>query len=127
MLLGILFLIWWWRRLAPQRAALHELANLQVEAGDPVHQAATVNRLLKRYALICWPGREIAALTGEPWLAFLDRHGGKGAFAQGPGRLLMVRPYCPPRQTVAASQDQASALVSLARRWIKANRPRGRQ
>ncbi len=130
----VLLVLWWRKRAAPQRAALRELKSLERRArishhpsgsekcglGDsPVQQAAALNRLLKRYALACWPGTEAASLTGEAWLAFLDTHGGDGGFLRGPGRALLTLPY---GNGVAASDD----LLSLARRWIKANRP-GRQ
>ena len=57
-----LLLTFWWRRTTPQRAALRELKIL---AAQPGQQAAAINRLLKRYALICQPGPETASLESD--------------------------------------------------------------
>ena len=113
-LVSAILLLYRWRRMAPRRAALRELATL---AAQPAPPAAALNRLLKRYALVCWPTRDIAALSGEAWLHFLDANGGKGAFQHGPGRALLYAPY-------SAGTLPAGGLVALCRRWIKTNRPR---
>lgn len=114
-LASVLFLFWRWKRNALQRAALRELKIL-VSTMDSLQQAAAINRLLKRYALVCWPTTEVAALTGESWLKFLDSHGGNGVFFQGPGRALMTSPY--------DDVDQHNVeLIGLAHHWIKVNRP----
>lgn len=116
LLVAGLLLLWRWKRTALQRAALCELKTLISNMNSPSQQAAAINRLLKRYALVCWPASEVAALTGESWLKFLDRHGGNGAFFQGPGRDLLTSPYY--------GEDQRNEeLIGLAHRWIKANRP----
>lgn len=112
----LLLLLAWWRRYlrsAPQRAALRELALL---AADGSAGPAAINRLVKRYALVCWPDAPVAAISGREWLAFLDRHGGNGEFAQGPGLVLLDAPY---RRDTGHSPE----LVPLVRRWIKYNRP----
>ena len=106
-----------WRRMAPRRAALRELKLLEKQIKSEPQLVATLNRLLKRYALVCWPSSTVAALTGEQWLEFLDAHGGNGQFSQGCGRLLATSPY----RDEPLPQDE---LVSLARRWIKKNSPK---
>ena len=116
LLAAVLLLRWRWKRIALQRAALRELKTLIANMNPPSQQAAAINRLLKRYALVCWPATEVAALTGESWLKFLDSHGGNGAFLQGPGRVLLTSPYY--------GEDQCNEeLFMLAHRWIKANKP----
>ncbi len=116
--------LWWWRRNAAKRAALRELDGMKSLQQDPVRLAAAVNRLLKRYALICWPASEAAALTGQAWLEFLDANGGQGDFINGPGQVLLALPYAPPSGSAASRIDaQAESILRLARRWIKANRP----
>ncbi len=117
MLAAVALLLWRWQRAAPQRNALRELKSLEVLGESPVQQMAALNRLLKRYTLVCWPGNKAASLTGEAWLAFLDAHGGDGGFSRGPGRALLTFPY-------GGGAVHSNGLFPLARRWIKANRPR---
>lgn len=114
-LLFVLLVFWRWKRATLQRAALRELKLLASKINTS-QQAAAINQLLKRYALVCWPAAEVAALTGESWLKFLDRHGGNGAFSQGPGRVLLTLPYYDVNQ-------HNEELISLAYRWIKTNSP----
>lgn len=113
MLLGLL---WWRRRTRLQRAALHELDALVQSGGPAERQLAALNRLLKRYALACWPRSTIASLNGKAWLVFLDAHGGGTGFSEGPGQALLNGPY-------SSNAKLSPELVGLARRWIRANRP----
>ena len=115
----VLLVLWYrhWQRMAPQRAALRELKQLEKHHKSEPQLVATLNALLKRYALVCWPSSTVASLTGEQWLQFLDAHGGNGQFNQGCGRLLATSPY----RDEPLPQDE---LVLLIRRWIKKNRPK---
>ena len=116
-LVTLLGLLWWRRRTHLQRAALHELDAL-VQSGVPAEmQLAALNRLLKRYALACWPHSAVASLSGGAWLAFLDAHGGVTGFSEGPGQALLNGPY-------STNAELSPKLLSLARRWIRANHPR---
>jgi hypothetical protein len=74
-----------------------------------------VSALLKRVALSRFPRAEVAALTGPDWLAFLDRTGGAGGFTEGPGRALDDGAYAPEKEC------DPSALIRLARRWLRQN------
>ncbi len=105
-----------WQRMAPRRAALYELKILEQQQHQNQLTAALLNGLLKRYALVCWPGTRVAALTGEQWLMFLDAHGGDGQFLRGDGRCLETLPY-------RDEPLQLDKLVLLVRRWIKKNKP----
>lgn len=107
------------RRRAPQRAALHELMLLKKNMNRVEQPVATLNQLLKRYALTCRPTTEVASLSGTEWLAFLDASGGNGQFSNGPGRLLLTGPF----RNLCADPQQVNELIELARQWIKANRP----
>ncbi|MEA3277360.1 MAG: DUF4381 domain-containing protein [Pseudomonadota bacterium] len=97
-----------------RRKILDELADLQTGSTGP-DLAAEVSALLKRVALARYPRAEVAPLTGADWLHFLDRNGGGGRFAEGPGRVLADGPYAP-----EASFD-AAGLLSLAEEWVKRN------
>ncbi|MEY8829383.1 DUF4381 domain-containing protein [Sedimentitalea sp. XS_ASV28] len=95
------------RANAYRRAALGALAG----AGD---DPARIAQILRRTALAAFPREDVAALTGERWLNFLDRTMPGDGFANGPGRALAEAPY----REVAATPG----LAELARRWVKAHR-----
>ncbi|WP_168794069.1 DUF4381 domain-containing protein [Paraburkholderia aromaticivorans] len=116
-----------WRRYERQRYrrnALQELAGIEASlaAGqaDPLQRAATlaaIPRLLKRTSLEVAPREQVAALTGEAWLAFLQRT--RGCFDAHTGPLLTLASYAPPEQVARLSQDDAAALIRHARDWIE--------
>lgn len=110
-------LAWWrWRRTALRHAALAELRQLEQDVHEDARLAAAVSQLLRRVALACFPRRQVAALTGEAWLRFLDAHARHGGFCSGPGRVLLTAPYA-----ARCALDRA-ALLALARDWIRRQR-----
>lgn len=106
----------YWLRMAPQRCALRELKYLEKHKNSTEQSVATLNLLLKRYAMVCWPAQTVASLSGRAWLEFLDANGGAGKFSRGPGRPLLTDPY-------RNQSENLNELFTLARYWIKANRP----
>lgn len=109
-----------WRRLRLQRRRrrlLQSLEQLDRTLGpeqDP-RFASEVSILLRRLALTRYPRQQVAGLTGEAWLRFLDRHGGDGGFTTGPGRVLADAPYAP------QPRIDREALRRLAEKWILNN------
>lgn len=120
-LLGALSFIGWrlttaWYRRRRQARILSELDSLTTQHPDQV--ASQISILLRRVALMSFPHREVASLTGNAWLTFLDRTGGRGAFSYGAGTVLATAPYAAAHNTIVFDHD---ALISLARQWIKHN------
>jgi len=111
----------WRRHTAARRAALRELRGLERKNSGSVALAAAINRLLKRYALACYPRAQVADLTGRRWLDFLATHQGGRGFSEDAGQALLTLPY----GGGGAEGTDAGPLLVLARRWIRANRPRG--
>ncbi len=104
------------RRRRALSAALHALE--QGLTADPAPQRlAELSALLKRLALKRHSQREVAALSGSAWLAFLDRTGGEGAFSAGPGRALAEQAY---RAELTDGLD-VPGLMRAASRWIERN------
>lgn len=100
---------------AYRRAAARELAVIEQTGG--LRGADTINAvalLVRRTALVAFPRREIAMLSGPHWLAFLDKSFDDEGFAAGPGAIIGVAPYDPRRSTAA----DAMPLIALVRRWI---------
>lgn len=106
------------QRRRPIRAALAELHAWQAAAGagvDPAGAAANLSALLRRAALVRYPRRQVAPLTGEDWLRFLDHTSGSEAFTRGPGRVLGDDRYAP---SVELDVDRVAAI---AERWLRAH------
>jgi hypothetical protein len=107
----------WRRRTSLQRAARRELERLGRELaadGDRRRYLAELSRLLRRLALARYPRAQVAGLTGDDWLAFLDATGGDGEFSQGVGRVLVESAYRPADET-AFDPERLAALVG---RWV---------
>lgn len=86
------------------------LAALSTVGDDP----AQIAGILRRTALAAYPREDVAELTGDRWLAFLDQSFSGDGFCNGPGRVVAEAPY----RNVAGS----SGLADLARRWIAEHR-----
>jgi hypothetical protein len=98
-----------WRVNRYRRAALRELDNSEV---------AAVPALLKRTALAAWPRDEVASLSGQAWIEFLESHG--GLFTKDTGRLLLDLDY---QGTVPQPEDE-QAIRQAASEWIRRHRVR---
>ncbi|WOX05151.1 DUF4381 domain-containing protein [Microbulbifer pacificus] len=121
LLLMLLFFVW--RRIQTYRANAYRraaLAELQQAADDP----ARIAEILRRTALVAYPRTQVAALTGDDWLGFLNQHYPGNAFTGEVGRTLLQSPYR------KAAPTQSGALAQVARDWIrqhKVERPSFRQ
>jgi len=126
----ILFVACWWayRRLRHfrknryRRLALEGLVVIEQELQRPEKRAkalAEIPVLLKRAALSAFPRSEVASLSGEKWLTFLDKTIGAKDFTEGEGRLLPELAYAPVQRITQLSDEQIGNLLQLVRRWIK--------
>jgi len=126
----ILFVAGWWvyrrirrfRKNRYRRLALAELAFIERELQRPEKRAkalAEISVLLKGTALSAFPRSEVAALSGERWLSFLDKTMGGRDFTEGEGRLLPELAYAPVQRITQLSDERIGNLLQLVRRWIK--------
>jgi len=104
-----------WRLRRLRHAILGELETINDHS--PAEVATHVSTLLRRVALMCFERREVASLSGDAWLSFLDRTGGNGDFSNGAGTILATAPYVAHDMGI----DDSKALLELARRWIRRN------
>ncbi|EHP38075.1 transmembrane protein [Cupriavidus basilensis OR16] len=125
LLLALAGLLAWraWRRHQAnryRRDALAELARIEAgiaaAAGDESRRdaLAALPALVKRVVLACAPRTQVASLSAQAWLDYLDGTWRAGGFAEGPGRLLPELAYgvrSPPAAEV-------TALIALLRDWI---------
>jgi hypothetical protein len=97
---GLLYLLYRayrkWRWNAARRVALAELARVRGEFAsgmDAVTLAVELSELLRRTMLAYAPRNEVASLTGQRWLQWLDRGLSDQPFSKGSGRSLESLPY----------------------------------
>jgi hypothetical protein len=128
LLLAAAALIAWavWRRYRKQRyrrLALNELADIEARLtsahADSAKRAAAlaaIAALLKRTSLAVAPREQVAALSGDAWLAFLQRS--NGHFDKESGALLAIASYAPLDQVQSISDYASATLIRHARDWI---------
>lgn len=103
-----------WQALAELKQIEQQIQAMGHETGASQF-AAAISRLLRRYALLRFPDKNIAGLSGITWLQFLDQHGGNGFFGSEQGMMLVKAPYC--RKPII----DPAIVVPQVRHWIKAN------
>jgi hypothetical protein len=119
-LAGCAWLAWRWYRAwvfgAPRRFALRELARCEteyLEHRDPVALGKQLSELLRRGMLAYAPRHEVAGLTGEAWLAWLDKGMPVPYFHTDGGKSLLSLPYRDPRDD--CSDVDVGALLAAVR------------
>lgn len=118
---SVLLMVRWYRRGRLGRSARSALERVFVDYrqhGDPQRLLRELSVLLRRIALSYFPRTEVASLSGEAWLAFLDQGlagstAPPGGFRQGPGRVLAEGPFAPDSAAV-----DAPALERLCQSWL---------
>jgi hypothetical protein len=106
-----------WRRNRFRREAQAELDAIERATSDATTRdeaLATLPALVKRTVLAWAPRQEVAPLSGEAWLRYLDQTYPQGGFVQGPGRQLDALAYGPGE----IGKDELSALMALLHHWI---------
>lgn len=118
LVLGLRFACKAWRRGRGRRAAVRALEALRCrhhsgEAADVL--AADLAILLRRAAMNRHPRAQVAGLTGNDWLNFLDGDDNSRRFTNGVGACLATAPYA--RQSTV----DMDALLALCEAWIGHN------
>ena len=119
---GLMIRAWWRRRAhaAARRRALRQLDESRTAYeyhGNPVTLGAEVSELLRRTMLAYAPRAEVAGLTGDEWLAWLDRDLDEPRFRQGAGRNLLDLPYRDP-ESVEDDVDIDGMLAAVRERLL---------
>ncbi|MDH3374093.1 MAG: DUF4381 domain-containing protein [Gammaproteobacteria bacterium] len=94
-------------RGAARRHALQQLQNLTAEFEqhrDAIAFSSGLSALLRRTMLAYAPRDEVAGLTGDVWLAWLDKDLDQPRFQSEAGRKLLELPYRPPSDAVSAME-----------------------
>ena len=107
-------------RSAARRHALRQLDQYTrafVEHGNAITLGTEVSELLRRAMLAYAPRADVAGLTGEAWLAWLDRDLAEPLFLKGAGRTLLDLPYRNP--TGAAQPADLDGMLAAVRERLK--------
>jgi hypothetical protein len=104
---------------AARRQALQNLETVVADYarhGNPARLGAELSALLRRAMLAYAPRADVAGLTGDAWLAWLDRGLERPQFVAGDGRPIVEWPYRGPNVEIARSD--IAALVDAVRQRI---------
>lgn len=107
-----------WRRGSARRLALRELSRIAgryAADGNAARLASDLSALLRRAMLAYAPRGHVAGLTGEAWLAWLDRGLEQPLFAEGPGRAIVSLPY---RRDATAREPEVDELLAAVRQRL---------
>ncbi|MFT7684856.1 MAG: hypothetical protein ACI9FB_000197 [Candidatus Azotimanducaceae bacterium] len=116
----LLFLLYqFWKNKQYRREGIRALEKLKqsFEASpDTINFLEQYSQLLKRVSFSCFSRNEVASLTGESWVAFLDQSGNTKEFSMGCGQVLIDGNY-------AQEVDyDYLALHEIGKKWIKNHR-----
>lgn len=125
---------WWWLGAILLGYALHhgwrllrhwyrnryrrEAANrLQRLAGEPENPGliADVNRLLKITAMAAYSREQVARLSGDEWVSFLNHHCPAAPFSVEQGQLLAEATYT----AQAVEADTGQQLLNAVLAWVR--------
>lgn len=108
-----------WRHYRENAARRHALQQLEkicreyTRSGDAITLGIELSELLRRTMLAYAPRAEVAGLTGDDWLAWLDQGLDRPHFMSGDGRPLAEWPYRKPGTEV--DRSDVGALVDAVR------------
>lgn len=108
-----------------RRVGLRELASIENRVGN-INERPTalrdLNMLLKRVALVAWPRDQVASLSGDAWLAFLDNTSHGSPFTGGASRLLKEIPLAADEYLKSISPEDITLLIKAVDDWIRTHR-----
>lgn len=105
-------------RSAARRHALRQLDQLTADFErhrNAVTFSSDVSELLRRTMLAYAPRREVAGLTGDAWLAWLDQDLDQPRFQTAAGKKLLEMPYRRPDESVSA-MDLVDVVAAVRQR-----------
>lgn len=122
LLVGMVLLVLcyqWVRRFVrktPVKTAKILLAGIKQDTRlDNAQKVRELSVLLRRVAMSVSPEMDVAGLTGQAWLAFLDTSMKKPSFSAGLGACLADAPY---RQAMLSDAELAQ-LIALCEEWLR--------
>ena len=96
---------------------LEQIRNVAFQE-DPLHAISELNTLLKKTALAGFAREQVASLSGEKWLRFLEASCKQTPFSSHPGKTLAQVGYLR-SATFELSQSEWQDLFNLIEKWIR--------
>jgi hypothetical protein len=119
MSLLIVFFYWFYKRLTRKTAIDTAIKQLTVikecSSLDNEMKLRQLSILIRRVAISLIQRQEVASLTGQQWLAFLDSSLIGEPFSSGCGQLLADAPY----KNTQPTNLEITQLISLCEDWLK--------
>jgi len=116
--ISILYLLWkqykHYQKNLYRKEALLELSKIK---GEESYNALPI--LIKRVALLFADRSEIASLSNEAWLEYLNKSYNGNGFSTDSGKLLITLSYSSPSEISQYQQGEIDALFNLIVEWIK--------
>ncbi len=121
LVIGIVIgLVWLFKRLTRRTALKSAKKHLTQLKQDPkqnnLQKLTALSVLMRRVAISVYPRKEVASLTGQAWLMFLDRNLKSAQFSTGAGKVLADAHF---RNTPPTDSDLAQ-LYQLCEEWLSA-------
>ena len=124
-ILAFLILLYWlwgrWQANQYRREAIRQLDTIlekYTSDGDASLYLHDYQLLLKRVALTRFNRNQVASLSGEAWVAFLDKSSNSSEFSMGAGQALIDGNYVEATKISIGSTDIES-LHHLGQQWIR--------
>ena len=132
-----LLVVWWiyrryikWCGNRYRRQALMELALIEQQLGREPERAsalAAISALIKRTAIEAFGRSNVAELSGQLWLEFLDRTGSTNSFSKGLGRFLQEFSYAKQETLNNMPKETIDQVLALVKDWINQHKGTGNE
>jgi len=122
-LLAVLYLLYRVYRRITRKTVYGQVAKLLNEIAensevDNLQKTRALSKILRRAAMSIDYSSDVAGLSGEAWLKYLDQSIPGEAFSAGAGRLLIEAPY----RNILPQAADVTALLGLCRQWLEAQK-----
>jgi hypothetical protein len=107
-----------WFKNRYRRAALNAIAELGQHNSNPIDVAGKLPFYLKATALQAYPRQQIAAMSGQQWLSFLDSQS-EGVYFSGPIGVKLLSIAYQAKSDWHLTTDEAESLIRMSQTWIK--------
>jgi hypothetical protein len=101
-----------YRFYAQANTDLQRISTTHQANPDDQQLALNLSRWLRQVALLAYPDKAVAAITGQSWLNLLDAGLASAEFSEGVGQVFAAEVYAP------NTKISADNLLNLCNRWL---------